>query len=138
MVTSYGIIPIYKTDNGTKLYLLLQSPDGFWSFPKGHPEDNETPEESAIREAYEETGIVLSKNELGEQVQYEYQQPIKDIMQTKRIVLFPVLLKSRNVTLQASEIVHHEWVPFDKVASLVGVDSIQEPLSQVENSPICY
>lgn len=136
MVTSYGIIPVYKTDNSSKLYLVLQNHGGFWSFPKGQPEGKETPKESAIREAFEETGIVLSEPELGESVHYEYVQPIEGIMQTKRIVLFPVLIKSKNVTMQALEITHHDWVPFDKVISLIGLDSIKEPLYQVESSSL--
>lgn len=136
MVTSYGIIPIHKSEAGTKLYLLLRNHGGFWSFPKGHPEGKETPKEAAIREAFEETGIVLSESELGESVQYEYEQPIKGIMQTKRIVLFPAIIKSKNVNMQALEITHHDWVPFDKVISLIGLDSVIEPLSKVEDSSI--
>ncbi len=136
MVTSYGIIPIQKSEAGAKLYLLLQSHDGFWSFPKGHPEGNETPKAAAIREAYEETGIVLSESELSEPVQYEYEQPIKGIMQTKRIILFPVLVKSKNITMQAREIAHYDWVPFDKAVLLIGLDSIAEPLTQVEDSEL--
>ncbi|MBP6962459.1 NUDIX domain-containing protein [Candidatus Saccharibacteria bacterium] len=136
MVISYGIIPIYRTEAGAKLYLLLQSHDGFWGFPKGHPENNETPEATAIREAYEETGIVLTEPQLGKRVQYEYKQPIRGTKQTKRIILFPAQIKSKNVTLQALEIAHHDWVPFDKAVMLIGLDSIIEPLSRVENSSI--
>lgn len=136
MVTSYGIIPIYKAESGIKLYLLLQNHDGFWGFPKGHPEDNETPIATAIREAYEETGILFSESELGKQVQYEYEQPVKGTVQTKRIILFPALVKSKSVTIQALEIAHHDWVPFDKAVSLIGLDSVIGPLSWVEDNSI--
>jgi len=38
-----------------------KSPHGYatWSFPGGHIEENETPEECAIRETQEETGLII-------------------------------------------------------------------------------
>lgn len=45
-------------------YLLVQSRGEKWGFPKGTMEDNETIQECAIREVYEETGIVLTLEEI--------------------------------------------------------------------------
>lgn len=43
---------------GEKLYLLVfRANHQDYSFPKGHAEENETPEECAIREVHEETGL---------------------------------------------------------------------------------
>lgn len=39
-----------------------------WSFPKGHVKTNEDIKEAAIRETYEETGIVLEMHQLGKRV----------------------------------------------------------------------
>ena len=50
---SYGII-LFK-DNPRR-YLLLLKKSGT-DFPKGHPEEGETPEETARRETKEETGL---------------------------------------------------------------------------------
>jgi len=38
-------------------FLLIRDRNGFWVFPKGHLEPGETPEEAAVREVWEETGI---------------------------------------------------------------------------------
>ena len=51
-------------DIKNKKVLLIQSYKKFWGLPKGHKEDNETLIECAIRETFEETGIVLKKEDL--------------------------------------------------------------------------
>lgn len=53
---SCGVIPIVF-DGAVRRYLLVQHHAGHWSFPKGHPENGETPEQAARRELQEETGL---------------------------------------------------------------------------------
>lgn len=55
---SYGIIPLKKY-RGTWRVLLVKHGKKHWAFPKGHGEKNESPEETAIRELKEETGLDL-------------------------------------------------------------------------------
>ena len=70
---SYGVIPIYKDQDGKFSVLILKHPgrplrpvafrDGetmsadFWGFPKGHKDEGETDIEAAKREFAEEAGI---------------------------------------------------------------------------------
>ena len=56
-VPSYGAIVIEESLTG---YVVLMV-GGFhgWSFPKGHREQGESPEETAHREVLEETGIAV-------------------------------------------------------------------------------
>ncbi len=37
--------------------LLIKNPSDVWTFPKGNIEEGENPEETAIREVFEETGV---------------------------------------------------------------------------------
>ncbi len=53
---SYGAI-VYTVENGEIRYLLVEEISGFHSFPKGHMENEETEEETAIREIKEETNL---------------------------------------------------------------------------------
>lgn len=53
---SAGVI-IYFLENNIPQYLLLHYPSGHWEFAKGHIEKGEKPEQAALREVYEETGI---------------------------------------------------------------------------------
>ena len=48
---------LWRVENGTRLYLLLQHTSGHWSFAKGRTEPGESLEETARRELLEETGI---------------------------------------------------------------------------------
>ncbi len=45
---------------------------GFWEFPGGKLEVNESPEAALIRELEEEVGIVVTKNELFHRVDHEF------------------------------------------------------------------
>jgi 8-oxo-dGTP pyrophosphatase MutT (NUDIX family) len=54
-VFSSGYI-IFRKDGGRLQFLLMQHPDR-WDLPKGHHDDGETPEEAAMRELVEETGL---------------------------------------------------------------------------------
>ncbi len=59
---------------------LLRKPNGEWVMPKGHLESGETPEEAAVREVFEETGLkarIVSK--LG-RTQYRFRTPNGDII----------------------------------------------------------
>ena len=42
---------------GSVHFLLIKDPYGRWGLPKGHLEDGESPEEAAVREVGEETGL---------------------------------------------------------------------------------
>ena len=49
----------YKQDKSNIEFLLVRTSDGLrWTFPKGHVETGESPEEAATREAKEEAGVI--------------------------------------------------------------------------------
>lgn len=49
---------IHRIYNGEMQFLIIKhSNGGHWSFPKGHVENNESEEQTAIREIFEETGL---------------------------------------------------------------------------------
>jgi 8-oxo-dGTP diphosphatase len=58
LITQVGVGVIIKRDN--EILLLRRRNvhgDGTWSTPGGHMEFGESPEQCAVREAYEETGL---------------------------------------------------------------------------------
>ena len=53
---SCGAVVFTRTADGIR-YVIIQSLEGFYGFPKGHCEKNETEVETALREVLEETGL---------------------------------------------------------------------------------
>ena len=91
---------IYKVENETILYYLIKQNKGHVSFPKGHVEENETEEETAIREIKEETNIeVLIDNKFREVSTYS---PALNIV--KDVIFFVALAIRENIKPQKSEV----------------------------------
>ena len=68
---------VIKKDMETLRVLLIEDSYGHWTWAKGHIEDGESPEQTAVREVSEETGLadlqILEK--LGKQERLEQQEP---------------------------------------------------------------
>ena len=54
--TSAGAV-VFRLDHGQPLFLLIRDSYKNWGFPKGHLEAGEQPEDAAMREVAEETGL---------------------------------------------------------------------------------
>lgn len=107
--TSYGIIPLKRMENEWYTLLVMHTKGGFWAFPKGHAEPNETPQVAASRELLEETGLkvktFLSSDTLNER--YHFHRDKKLIHKT--VVYFLAEVEGE-ILLQPSEIEAIQWV----------------------------
>jgi len=54
---SCGAVVFTQDSDGNIKYVIVESKEGFFGFPKGHVEKNETEIETARREVLEETGL---------------------------------------------------------------------------------
>src|SRR5215210_5279704 len=54
--TSAGGV-VFRVEDGRPLFLLIRDSYRNWGFPKGHVESGEAPEQAALREVAEETGL---------------------------------------------------------------------------------
>jgi 8-oxo-(d)GTP phosphatase len=73
-----GTIIIRKGKEGPEILLIYRALRKDWSFPKGHWEEGETYEETAIREAQEETGLTVKL--LNPLPDWEYQNEQGDML----------------------------------------------------------
>lgn len=60
MEVSYGIIPFRRHLDSLEV-LFVQHLEGHWSFPKGRPNPDEHPIDTAQRELAEETGLTVCR-----------------------------------------------------------------------------
>jgi 8-oxo-dGTP pyrophosphatase MutT (NUDIX family) len=49
---------VFRVEHGEPHFLLIRDPYRNWGLPKGHIEGEETPEQAALREVGEETGLL--------------------------------------------------------------------------------
>jgi bis(5'-nucleosidyl)-tetraphosphatase len=109
---SYGIIPLHRR-KATWDLLLVQLHAGHWGFPKGHLEAGEEPQQTAVRELYEETGLhvksFLSDKTLEEHYHFTHQGRLIE----KRVIYFIADVKG-TLKIQEEEIKAAKWVPLDE------------------------
>ncbi len=102
--------------------LIINQKQGFYGFPKGHMENNETEIETAIRETKEETNLdVLIDKEKRYSLNYVIDNKID-----KEVIYFLAKPINKNIKKQESEINDILWIDIDKVIDLLTFDNMKE------------
>lgn len=127
---SFGVIPLSK-QNGRWLVFLIQHAKGrYWGFPKGHGEEGETPQESAIRELKEETNLDLVHFIDTPPIVEEYWFQLKGERVHKRVVYFVAIVEG-TISLQKEEIQDGAWVGFPETFDIATHPEAKTILNQV-------
>lgn len=97
---------VIKTENSELKFLIIKQHDNCWGFPKGHVEEGETEEETAIREIKEETNIdVEIDNKFRKVITYSPKEnTIKDV------VFFIGQAITDNLVIDPKELLDAKWV----------------------------
>lgn len=123
---SCGAIVFRKYHGNTELLLIKHTAGGHWSFPKGHVEQDETEEQTALREIKEETSIdVEICPGFREVVTYS---PKRDVM--KDVIYFLGKAKNYNYVPQESEIAQVQWVEINLAHSFLTYDNDKQLLTR--------
>jgi len=100
---------------------MIQDRMGRWTIPKGHVEEGESLEQTALREVAEETG--LTQFRLGEKLDklhFFYRKEGKLIFMTTFVFLMEALGDTDNVIPEDSEgIVDAKWFDYEKALGLI-------------------
>ncbi len=127
---SCGIIPIYEYADGRKELLIVQSYHGHFGFPKGHREEGESFLDTALRESYEEVGIVPEL--ILEEPYFSEEYFIKRHGITKMVHYFLAFVEDREFHLQDREIQTASWVSFEEAQKIIQDESRLELLEKIK------
>lgn len=121
-----GCIPWRVGQNKKVEVLVILRTGGFWEFPKGKREENESDIETAKRELKEETGltgdVVTDKV-----IEYEYVFNRNDIRIEKKVRLFMCHVADiSRVKIQKSEVSDYSWLSIEDVVQRVTYPETKE------------
>ncbi len=109
---------IFRKSEGKNFYLLLHYPGlrhskTYWDLPKGHIEKGERIDETAKREAREETGLedITIIPGFKETMKYFFKWKGKNIL--KFVTYFLIETKTEKVKI-SSEHMGYQWLPFEE------------------------
>ncbi len=106
---------VYHDDpsEGTRQYLVLNYPAGHWDFPKGAVENEETEEQAAKREIFEETGIKVESfiPNFRKRIEYHYRR--SGGLSHKQVIFFlaPSINKEVHISFEHSG---YDWLSFEQ------------------------
>ena len=126
---SCGAVVYHRTRLGVIKVLLVKNHNGrYWTFPKGHVEQNETEQQTAIREIKEETGLnVIIEPDFRRTSTYSPFGKIK-----KQVVFFLAKADESAVNLQKSEIDYYLWATIDEAMHICKYDNDTKILREVK------
>lgn len=105
---SFGMIPLVKRQGRWEVFLIQHRRGGYWGFPKGHKEPNETPFEAAARELKEETNLVCIRLLHQVPLEEKYSFHLEGKRVDKRVLYFIAEVEGE-VCLQPEEINAGQW-----------------------------
>lgn len=117
--TSYGIVPLKKSEDGDwEVLVIRHTKGGYWSFPKGHGEKGESPHAAAMRELYEETHLTvvrfLEETALTEVYHFHrYHQPVA------KTVHYYIAEVEGNVVMQQGEVEEAAWIKLNQAEEYI-------------------
>ena len=107
--------------------LLIRQISGMWGFPKGHIEEGETEEETAIREVKEETNIDVEVDSSKRYVMH-YNTDKKNY---KEVVLFVAKKVGGYLRMQPEEIMEAGWFEYKDAIKMLSYENTRELFKQV-------
>ncbi len=122
---------IYRKENGKANYLVLLYGAGHWDYVKGHVEPDEEEEETLVREAEEEAGLIDLRIIPGfkERISYEYNKNGKTV--AKDVVFYLAETQAKNAKL-SSEHKEYKWLEFEKALKQITYKTSKDVLKKAD------
>lgn len=127
---SCGLIPVYQDDEGQIKILLLQAQHGAIGFPKGKMEAGESFLDTAIREAYEELGIVPEYLLEDPMLSENYCFKRRGVAIEKTVHYFIASVSTPLVSLQEEEVKDSYWCSYEEALEKISYPECKEVLKK--------
>ncbi|MBM3910264.1 MAG: NUDIX domain-containing protein [Thaumarchaeota archaeon] len=114
------------------LFLLLHYPTGHWDFVKGKIENNESPEQTVIRETKEETGITSIEFINGFKEKIEYSFKFNGDTVQKKVIFFLAKTNTKQVEL-SYEHLDYVWLDFNNALNKITYENAKNILIKAKN-----
>jgi len=123
--TSAGGAAFRKVGKQLQVALVSVGQPPRWQLPKGLVDKGETPEQAAVREVREESGIVARMDQLIDTVEYWYQskQGAERIRYHKFVHFFLMWYESGDLADHDHEVNESRWFPATEAISLLAFRS---------------
>lgn len=127
---SCGAVVFTRMNNEIQ-YLLIRNLTGIYGFPKGHVEQGEIEEQTALREVFEEVGLAVK---LVPGFRSEDEHPISQKENTmKQIVYFLGEYSNQEFTYQKEELTDALLTDYETAMTLFQFDSSKRILTEANN-----
>lgn len=132
LMHSAGCIVFKETKRG-RYYLLLQNRSGYWDFPQGRIERDETAFNAAIRELREETGIEMVHifELFKESISYHYFDCDQNKVEKTVDLFLACVDESTSITI-SSEHTAYEWLSYNEVIDRLTYHPVCDIVIKVE------
>ncbi len=119
---------MYRTHDGQPLFLLIRDSYGNLGFPKGHLEKGEPPDQAAVREVMEETGVEqpMLRGHI-DTIDWYFRFRGRLIHKVCHFYLMETY-SERTSPQKAEGITECQWVPFDGALAAVSYANAREVL----------
>lgn len=129
---SCGVVPV-RLEGRRRLYLLVRHHKGHWGFPKGHAHEDETPQQAAMRELFEETGLTVERLIERPAFVEEYHFRSKKGSEVRKTVTYFVgLVSDQPVRIHPEEIIDYAWGDAEQALARLTFEESQHLLRRVE------
>ena len=137
IATSYGGVVVRESDDGLEVALIRpNSTDDkqVWALPKGAKEEGESPEDAAVREVREETGMAAEVIGRIDGITYWFAWAPERVRYKKTVHFFLMQHTSGEPTPDAVEVAEVRFVPLEtahKVASYASEKKVLKTAAEI-------
>ena len=120
---------VFTVINNSVKYVIVESKEGYFGFPKGHIEKNETEKETALREIREETGLNVDIID-GFKTEDLHTFTLNGETRMKHVVCFLAQYSNQSPSAQISELNSIKIIDFDTAMPIFQFESSKKILSE--------